>query len=463
MARLTKLADDLRPLLMQNGLEPGITFAPNTDAAVTTIIDDTTTANNYTYPNDGSVPADVTIAKYSLTTDSIAFLLYSCKNGIWFGEKAGGASSFTYKGFHNSINGVQLGWSTVTDQDATDIDASTASDTLTLAQTLMIGTVDNHIQTGQIGISCIQSAAGGTGAWDTEHLQVIIACDGSSTVPGRGVVMAGTALTASSRSACVGGHTNSATGSRSAAIAGTGNAITGADSAAVGGNNCDISGLRSATVGGLNVEITDNTSAAIACRNMSIAGELSAGVCLDDGYVDGDQAFGFGRRVKIESGDDGCMILADATVTDISPSTTNEATLCFQNGFRFFTNSDRDAGALLAGSATSWTSTSSRRIKQNIEPVNYKDVLSRFDRFDVNTYQFIDGDGRTYAGPIAEEWQTAFTGVFDPHFTGKLPAINSGNQAAMALAGVKALREENKLLRETVDDLLARVEALEAA
>ena len=97
---------------------------------------------------------------------------------------------------------------------------------------------------------------------------------------------------------------------------------------------------------------------------------------------------------------------------------------------------------------------SSRSLKENLEPVNGMSVLKALDGLDLYEWQYIGTDSR-HLGPTAEEFSAAYgLGNTDK-------AIAPADMAGVALAAIKTLHEKNQKLETTIEQLTARLEALE--
>ena len=114
-------------------------------------------------------------------------------------------------------------------------------------------------------------------------------------------------------------------------------------------------------------------------------------------------------------------------------------------------------GAYLSGGGV-WTNSSDRNLKENFEPVDGQDVLARLAELPVTTWNYkADDPDVRHMGPVAQDFYAIFgLGEDDRH----IAALDS---SGVALAAAQALATENADLRQQVDDLEARLAALEAA
>lgn len=113
--------------------------------------------------------------------------------------------------------------------------------------------------------------------------------------------------------------------------------------------------------------------------------------------------------------------------------------------------------------ATAFNPTSDRNAKENFGPVNRKTVLERLASLPISTWNFIENDNKTkHMGPMAQDFHAAFgLGADDKH-------ISTTDADGVAFAAIQELNQrnqtlssENATLRTKVDDLSARVTALE--
>jgi hypothetical protein len=121
-------------------------------------------------------------------------------------------------------------------------------------------------------------------------------------------------------------------------------------------------------------------------------------------------------------------------------------------------------GAYLSSGGT-WTNGSDRAAKENFSPVDVQDILSRVAEIPLTSWNYKAEDPATrHLGPMAQDFYAAFgLGQDDKH-------ISTVDGNGVALAAIQALYQhtqavetENKVLRQQVDNLEARLAALEQA
>ena len=216
---------------------------------------------------------------------------------------------------------------------------------------------------------------------------------------------------------------------------------------------------------GLNNAVKDQAGVAIGQNAWS---DGDAAVAL--GYrttADADYSMAFGYRAST-NGHTGAKVFGDASTTDsIEAVANNEFAVRAAGGFRFRSNATLTNGCNIAAGGASITCASSMTLKENYLTVDGEDVLRRMRDIPVTTWNYID-EGRTsrHMGPFAEDFWNAFGLGDDPRGIGHLD-IDGVNFAA-----IKALEERTRQLqardaevarlRQEVDGLQARLEALEA-
>jgi hypothetical protein len=125
------------------------------------------------------------------------------------------------------------------------------------------------------------------------------------------------------------------------------------------------------------------------------------------------------------------------------------------------TNTSNGNGAYLT-SAGVWTNGSSRTFKENFQPMDGSELLSKISNLSIVSYNYKNSTEKHF-GPMAEDFVGAFdTGVIRED-DGKRDDmyLSSGDVAGVALAGVQELIEQNKTLLEKIDKLEKRISELE--
>jgi hypothetical protein len=139
-------------------------------------------------------------------------------------------------------------------------------------------------------------------------------------------------------------------------------------------------------------------------------------------------------------------------------------------GVYIYTNAARTAGSYLAAGGSTWTSVSDRAMKDNIRPVNVRDVLNRLSSVPISRWNYKAQDPEIeHMGPMAQDFYAAFgLGIDDKH-------INTIDPDGVALAAIQGLYElvkekqveanelkaENTSLKQRLDEQDARLKTLE--
>jgi hypothetical protein len=105
--------------------------------------------------------------------------------------------------------------------------------------------------------------------------------------------------------------------------------------------------------------------------------------------------------------------------------------------------------AIVAGNTT-FTVSSSRALKENLEPVKVPDILKKIEAVDVYTYDFIDGP-KDKLGLMAEDFHQVFNRGSDK--------MLNGQEVEMALwLAVKELTKQNEALTKRLADLEGKLQ-----
>jgi hypothetical protein len=122
-----------------------------------------------------------------------------------------------------------------------------------------------------------------------------------------------------------------------------------------------------------------------------------------------------------------------------------------------FTDAGATAGAQLEPNATAWTVLSDRNMKQNIVPLNGRDVVEALSDIPICEWSFKhDPAHRRYYGPMAQDFFDGFhLGTDNRH-------INSGDLDGVALAAIQGLYQMVKDLEEENRSIRAELEAFKS-
>jgi hypothetical protein len=238
---------------------------------------------------------------------------------------------------------------------------------------------------------------------------------------------------------------NEALGNASTIGGGLGNVITSAVYySTIGGGHSNIASGGAATVGGGNNNTASGYAAAIPGGSENVAG--------------GDYSVAAGRHAQANH--DGAIILADSSDFDFASLVPNSFKVRATGGIRFVLGIDGSGDptwSCLVQDGSSWSCSSDRSLKENLDLVDGGQILRRLAEVPIYTW---NGQGQDPAlrhmGPMAQDFYAAFgLGGDDTH-------IATIDLDGVALAAIQELTAENATLRERVDDLEARLSALES-
>lgn len=282
-----------------------------------------------------------------------------------------------------------------------------------------------------------------------------------------------------------GGNGNQARGLASNVDGGWWNVAAGHDST-VGGGRFNVAAGQNAVVGGgggydygLHVIISNTAQADWSTvgggRQNEASGESSTvgggrqnvarapGATVPGGQgnaAEGAYSFAAGLGSLAEL--DGCFVWSDSTTdSELACLQPNEFAARASGGVVFWSSSDLTSGVWLEPGTSAWQplpGPSDRNLKAGIEAVDGRQVLGRLAEMPIATWYYKGGNPNTrHMGPMAQDFYAAFgLGQDDKHLS---PMDTNG----VALAAVQALYAENQALQQQVDDLEARLAALEAA
>ena len=320
------------------------------------------------------------------------------------------------------------------------------------------GSDNDWCENGTVLTLCNQRGIGSAhatmlGAFDTTHINMGINCS--------------TGVIDSDRNFCTvtGGQYNSAKGNHSFVGGGLNNDASGNFSVAAGGFY-SYAGNSYATVGGGRTNEATGTAATIAGGWLNTAsGFYSAIPGGAENDAEGMYSLAGGRKGKALH--DGSMVFcANTNINDSVMSGGNEQIVFYADGGIFITDSSQTApyntsrlintknGAYLSSTGV-WTNSSSRELKENFRSVDNGDILRRIGQLSIQKWNYKGDAGVSHIGPVAED----FYGTFGLGSDDK--SVSTVDPSGVALAGIKSLIEENKKLKESVADLLDRIERLE--
>jgi hypothetical protein len=260
--------------------------------------------------------------------------------------------------------------------------------------------------------------------------------------------------------------------------------------ATIGGGYSNTASGGSTTIGG---GYHNTASAQVAVVGGGLNNTASAGGATVPGGIDnaaeGYCSFAAGRRAKANH--HGSFVWGDSTVGDVNSSSEDQFIVRANGGIWFgavttdFTPTigsgvfiSTSTGAYLS-TGGEWTDASDQGLKENFSPVDAREVLVRLTDLPITTWNYkAEGPSIRHMGPVAQDFYATFgLGQDDRH----VASLDTGGVALAAIQAlyehsqgleaenvalrdqVTALRQENAAQQAQIDDLGARVAALEGA
>jgi hypothetical protein len=291
----------------------------------------------------------------------------------------------------------------------------------------------------------------------------------------------GQANTASGEAATVGGgRANTASGEAATVGGGSGNTAS-SDRATVGGGvGNTVSGLNTndATIGGGFGNTASGTGATVGGGGLNTSGHFFTTV--GGGYentASGDRATVGGGGGNTASGY--ASVIGGGGGYDQSDLVPNNASGDWgtvPGGYYNIASGDYSFAGIPTGRFINtstggylstggvWTDASDRDLKENFAPVDGQEVLARLAEVPITTWNYKAQDPSVrHLGPTAQDFYAAFGLGEDNRHIAPLDANGVALAAIQALyAQNQALEAENAVLQQRLDDLDARVAALEA-
>ncbi len=298
-----------------------------------------------------------------------------------------------------------------------------------------------------------------------------------------------------------GGHSNTASGSDATIGGGAGNGASGTD-ATIGGGDINTAGDVAATVGGGESNTANGVLATVGGGYANTASSQDATVggghsntasgglaTVGGGYsnmasgteatvgggvsntASGNQAtvpggsantaagnYSFAAGYRAQANHPGAFVWADSTGSFFPSSAANMFQVRASGGYGFYTDPSATTGVYLLGGSGSWSSFSSRDVKENFTPVDGQEVLASLANVPVSTWNYKAQDASIrHMGPVAQDFSAAFgLGESD---TG----ISTVDADGVAMAGIQGLYQLSQEQASRIQTLEAQVTALEGA
>lgn len=225
--------------------------------------------------------------------------------------------------------------------------------------------------------------------------------------------------------------------------------------ATVAGGNSNTAGGFDATVGGGNANTASGGSATVPGGYSNLA--------------QGNFSFAAGYRAKALN--DGCFTWSDTSNFDFSCGANNAFTARATGGVYFVTgingSGGNTAGVQVNPGGGSWASLSDRDSKENLVPVDPREIVEKLAQLPISTWNYRTQDTSIrHVGPMAQDFYAAFgVGEDERHIT----SIDSEGVALAAIQGlyriiqdknarIEALQRDLAVLRQSIEERLATLE-----
>jgi hypothetical protein len=174
----------------------------------------------------------------------------------------------------------------------------------------------------------------------------------------------------------------------------------------------------------------------------------------------GGYSLAAGRRAKANH--NGSLVWADSQDADFASTAINQANFRCGGGVRFTSGSGAaNQTVSWAPGAASWSFSSDRNLKDELKPVNGREVLAKVARLPISEWNY-QGYAQRHIGPMAQDFHAQFP-LSDSETT-----LNSADLDGVALAAIQGLHQvvkekeaEITELKHSVAELKALMKAME--
>jgi len=245
-----------------------------------------------------------------------------------------------------------------------------------------------------------------------------------------------------------------------------------AEYSTVGGGVGNKAGRYSDTVGGGYFNRATGGSSAVGGGEINISrGSHSTVPGGRSNQAGGDYSFAAGRLAIVRNGDsgspyysgdaggdEGTFIWADASVADFVSTGPSQFLVRASGGTKIYSNSTATVGVELASGGNSWSALSDRNIKENVTPLDRRDVLERLHGVPVTMWNLKSQvPSILHIGPMAQDFHAAFgLGERETH-------ISSSDADGVALAAIQGLYEIVMEKDCEIEELRSEIEKLKEA
>jgi len=169
--------------------------------------------------------------------------------------------------------------------------------------------------------------------------------------------------------------------------------------------------------------------------------------------ANGNYSIALGKFVSTNN-HSGAFIMGDNSsgTTFLNSSANNQMTMRFAGGYRLFTNSNADVGALLDAGANSWTTISDSTKKENFVYADGEQFLSRLSKLHLGSWNYKTQDSKQYRhyGPMAQEIFRYF-GKDELGTIGNDTTLSTADMDGIIMICLQALEKRTSELKETTE------------
>jgi hypothetical protein len=152
----------------------------------------------------------------------------------------------------------------------------------------------------------------------------------------------------------------------------------------------------------------------------------------------------------------GSFVWSDGSVGAVPSFGDNTFTARAAGGARFYTIADLSVGVNLPAGGGAWAPISDRAVKDNVRPVDARDVLEKVAALPLNTWNYKSQDASIrHIGPMAQDFHAAFgVGEDERHIT----TVDADGVALAAIQGLnKRLEQELRARDAEIGELRSAV------
>lgn len=242
------------------------------------------------------------------------------------------------------------------------------------------------------------------------------------------------------------GHYSTASGDYS--LAGGYNAIASGTNSVAFTYNTEASGSSSFAVGAHNVA-AGNSSVSIGLQNKANGNySLAFGTSV---VLNSDYSLGFGHNVTVNHSGATLFQCADTSGISLTSNNSNEFATRFSGGYRLFSNKMLTSGVALISGASSWSSLSDRRLKENIKPIT--NGLDKIMKLNPVSYNYLHSDVQSL-GLIAQEVKEVVPEIVNvPKNEDEYMSVRYSELIPVLIDAVQELKKENEELKKKMESL----------